>query len=233
MNKPKILLVEDERDLAFIIAANFRKEGFEFQIAGTAEAGLKAVRAHKPALVISDISLPGMDGLEMVRILRQESQVPILFLTARKDEVNRILGFKLGADDYISKPFSMQELICRVKAILHRTNPVSPESRQSSLRVGSIEVDLRRHEVRVNGKHRPVTPRELQILTLLIEADGKVVSREELLKSLWGYEESLEVNTRTVDQHIARLRRSLLSEKRRIVTVKSAGYKILTGAAAA
>ena len=231
MIKPKILLVEDERDLAFIIASNFKKEGFEFFIASTAEAGLKAARKHLPALVISDITLPGMDGLEMVRILRQESQVPILFLTARKDEVNRILGFKLGADDYLSKPFSMQELICRVKAILHRTMPFSATSRQASLRVGAIEVDLRRHEVRVNGKHRSVTPRELQILTLLIEADGKVLSREELLKTLWGYEESLDVNTRTVDQHIARLRRSLLSEKRRIVTVKSAGYKIETSAA--
>lgn len=228
MIKPKILLVEDERDLAYVISANFRKEGFEFLTSSTAEAGLKAFRKHRPSLVISDISLPGMDGLEMVRILRQESQVPILFLTARKDEVNRILGFKLGADDYLSKPFSMQELICRVKAILHRTNPASSAAKQASLRVGAIEVDLRRHEVRVNGKHRPVTPRELQILTLLIEADGKVVSREELLKNLWGYEESLEISTRTVDQHIARLRRSLLSEKRRIITVKSAGYKLLT-----
>jgi DNA-binding response OmpR family regulator len=228
MDKPKILLVEDERDLAFILAANFKKEGFEFLVAGNGEAGLKMARKHRPALVISDIMMPGMDGLEMVRILRQESQVPVLFLTARKDEVNRILGFKLGGDDYLGKPFSMQELICRVKAILHRSSPRSSAARQATLRVGGIEVDLRRHEVRVNGKHRPVTPRELELLTLLIDADGEVLSREDLLKRIWGYDESLDVSTRTVDQHIARLRRCLLLEKRRIVTVKGAGYKIET-----
>jgi DNA-binding response OmpR family regulator len=228
MANPKILLVEDERDLAFILSANFKNEGFDFHTAETAEAGLNMARKLQPALVISDITLPGMDGLEMVRLLRQESQVPVLFLTARKDEVNRILGFKLGADDYLGKPFSMQELICRVKAILHRASPRSSASRQASLRVGGIEIDLRRHEVRVNGKHRPVTPRELQILTLLIEADGKAISREDLLKRLWGSDESMDVNTRTIDQHIARLRRSLLGEKRRLVTVKSVGYKIMT-----
>ena len=230
MVKPKILLVEDERDLAFVLSVNFKKEGFDFLIAETAEDGLRMIRKHRPSLVISDITLPGMDGLEMVRILRQESQVPVLFLTARKDEVNRILGFKLGGDDYLGKPFSMQELICRVRAILYRLDPRSSASRQGALRVGGIEVDLGRHEVRVNGKHRPVTPRELKLLTLLIEADGKVLSREDLLKRIWGYDESLDISTRTVDQHIARLRRSLLSEKRRIVTVKSAGYKIETGA---
>lgn len=229
MSKPKILLVEDEKDLAFILSSNFKKEGFDFFIAETAEDGLRMTRKLQPALVISDITLPGMDGLEMVRILRQESQVPVLFLTARKDEVNRILGFKLGGDDYLSKPFSMQELLCRVRAILHRVSPRSSDSRQASLRVGTIEVDLRRHEVRVGGKHRKVTPRELQLLTLLIEADGKVLSREDLLKSLWGLDEDMDISTRTVDQHIARLRRSLLSEKRRIVTVKNAGYKIETG----
>ena len=228
MTKQKILLVEDEEDLIYILSSNFRKEGFDFLIAKTAEAALQIARKHQPALVISDITLPGMDGLEMVRLLRQESQVPVLFLTARKDEVDRILGFRLGADDYVSKPFSIRELICRVKAVLHRASPRSPDTRQGFLRVGGIEVDQGRHEVRVNGKHRRLTPREFKLLILLIEADGKVLSREDLLKRLWGYDENMNISTRTVDQHIARLRRNLLSEKRRIVTVKPIGYKIET-----
>jgi DNA-binding response OmpR family regulator len=229
MAKQTILLVEDEQDLAYVVALNFKKEGFELLTAKTAEDGLRLARKRRPALVISDIMLPGMDGLEMVRILRQESQVPVLFLTARKDEVDRILGFKLGADDYLGKPFSMRELVCRVRAILHRANPRPAVARPNFLRVGGIEIDLDRREVRVNGRHRRVTPRELTVLTLLIEADGKVLSREDLLKRLWGVDEDADVSTRTVDQHIARLRRSLLSERRRIVTVKGLGYKIETG----
>ena len=228
MAKPNIVLVEDEKDLAFVLVANFKMEGFDLRVARTAEAGLEAIRKRPPDLVIADITLPGMDGLDMVRILRQESQVPVLFLTAKKDEVNRVLGFKLGADDYVSKPFSMQELICRVKALLHRASPKTPDSQQASLRVGGIEMDLRRHEVRVNGKHRKVTPLEFKLLKLLIDANGAVLSREDLLKRLWGYDESMEICTRTVDQHIARLRRSLASEKKRVVTVKSIGYKIVT-----
>lgn len=232
MAKPKIILVEDEKDLAFVLASNFKMEGFDFRVARTAETGLKMIRKHPPALVIADVTLPGMDGLEMVRLLRQESQVPVLFLTAKKDEVSRVLGFKLGADDYVGKPFSMHELLCRVKAILHRAGPKTADAQQASLRVGGIEMDLRRHEVRVHGKHRKVTPLEFKLLKLLIDADGAVLSREDLLKRLWGYDESMDISTRTVDQHIARLRRSLLSEKKRIVTVKSVGYKIDTEPAA-
>lgn len=228
MPTPKILLVEDEQDLAFLIRSNFKLEGFDLSIAGSAEAGLRMARARKPDLVISDIMLPKMDGLEMVRILRQESQVPVLFLTARKDEVDRIIGFKLGADDYMSKPFSMRELLCRVRAILRRAAPRPAASRSTFARVGGIEVDFDKHEVRVNGKFRSLAPREFQLLKLLIEAKGRVLSRESLMKRIWGYEESLGISTRTVDQHIARLRRNLLSEKARVLTVKNLGYRLRT-----
>jgi len=228
MAKKKILLVEDEKDLGYVLKANFKAEGYDLTVARSAEDGLVAARKHKPDLVISDIMLPGMDGLEMVRLLRQESTVPVMFLSAKKHETDRVVGFKLGADDYLVKPFSVRELLCRVKAILSRSAHSSAAKRDASARIGGIDVDFDRHEVRVNGKYRRLPPREFKLLTLLIEADGRTLTREDLLQRIWGIDESMEVDTRTVDQHIARLRRNLLSEKRRIVTVKGTGYRILT-----
>lgn len=226
MAKVRILLVEDEKDLAYILRSNFKKEGFDVLIAHTAEIGLRLARGKKPDLIVSDIMLPKMDGLEMVRQLRKEMQVPVLFLTARKDEVDRVMGLELGGDDYISKPFSTRELICRIRAVLRRANQKSSPDGQATLRIGGIEIDQSRHEVRVNGKFRNLTPRELQLLTILAEANGKVLSRDHLLKRVWGYDKSMAIDTRTVDQHISRLRRNLLSEKRRIATIKNSGYTL-------
>ncbi len=222
----KILLVEDEKDMTFILTSIFKNEGYEFLTAKTAEAGLAMARKHKPDLVVSDIMLPRMDGLEMLRALRAESQVPVLFLTGRRNEADRIRGFELGADDYLTKPFSMHELVCRVKSLLRRTRR-RPPSPRAVVRLGQAEIDFARHELRVSGKYRHLTPREFQILKLLYEADGKVLSRERLLAALWGCEDDIGINTRTVDQHVARLRRSLLGEKKRIVTVKNFGYRLL------
>lgn len=227
MAKSIILLVEDEEDLARLLRFNLKREGYAFLRAKNGEAGLRMALKHKPDLIISDIMLPKMDGLDMVRALRQESQAPVIFLTARRQEIDRILGFKLGADDYLAKPFSVRELICRVSAILRRANRQTG-ARPATKRIGGIEVDFGRHEVRVNGKHRHLAPREFELLALLIEGDGDVLSREELLKRIWGIDKSMEVSTRTVDQHVARLRRGLLSEKRRVVTVKKLGYRIKT-----
>jgi two-component system phosphate regulon response regulator PhoB len=227
MAKAKILIVEDEKDLARLLSYNLKKEGFIPLLANSGEAGLKTALARKPDLVISDIRLPKMDGLEMVRSLRLKSQVPVIFLTSKRAEVDRILGFELGADDYLPKPFSMRELICRVNAVLRRMDRPKA-ARSASARVGGIEVQYERRVVRVNGKERHLATLEFELLALLIEAQGKVVSREQLLKQLWGIDKSMEVRTRTVDQHVARLRRGLLSEKGRIVTVPNFGYRIKT-----
>lgn len=227
MTKTTILLVEDEAALARVIRFNFKNEGFNCLLASDGKTGLKMALKDKPDLIISDIMLPKMDGLEMLRALRPKSQVPVIFLTAKKEEMDRILCFKLGADDYLTKPFSMTEIICRVKAVLRRLNHRS-DARLAPRRIGEIEIDIDRHEVRVNGKHRHLSPREFELLTLLIKARGKVISRDQLLKSIWGIDKSMEISTRTVDQHVARLRRSLLSEKRRIITVKNLGYRIKT-----
>ncbi|UPT74754.1 MAG: response regulator transcription factor [Elusimicrobiota bacterium] len=222
--KPSLLVVEDEKDLAYVLASLFKKEGYTVHVARDGKAGLKLARAHKPDLVVTDVMLPLMDGHEMIRQLRVESKVPVLFLTAKRDEADRVRGFQLGADDYITKPFSMRELVARVRAVLRRAGRAGEA--QYSVRAGGLEIDFARHEVRVNGKPKHLAPREFQLLKLLIEANGHVLSREELLKTIWGYDESLGISTRTVDQHVARLRRSLASERKRIVTVKNFGYRI-------
>lgn len=225
MAKTTILVVEDERAILYVLSSNLRREGFEVFTAKSAELGLTLARKHKPDLILLDVMLPKMDGLEMIGILRQESQVPVLFLTAKKSEVDRVLGFKLGADDYVTKPFSIEELLARIKAILNRVAP-KPDGDMRGLRLGGLEVDFDRHEVRVKGKPRRLAPREFQLLKLLIEAKGKVLSRDLLLERIWGYDKSMNISTRTVDQHVARLRRKLLGEKDRIATVTNAGYQI-------
>lgn len=219
-----ILLIDDEKDLTSLVSLNLKEAGFDCLVAQTAAAGLETVRERRPVLLISDLALSGMGGLEMLRILRRESSLPVLLLTARNAEADRVAGLRLGADDCLAKPFSMRELVCRVKAILRRVKPPR-RLPQGVLRAGGIEIDRDRHQVLVNGVHRRMTSLELELLTLLIEADGKVLSRHQLLKRIWGYAEDLNVSTRTVDQHIARLRRNLLSEKRRIVTVGGLGYR--------
>jgi len=226
VSKPKILLVEDEEDILYLLRENFREEGFDVLAAKSAEAGLSLAQKRRPDVIVCDIMLPRMNGLDMVRAIRQKMAVPVLFLTAKKDEVDRVAGLELGADDYISKPFSMRELVARVRAVMRRAAPLAGGAFRSPIRIGGIEIDPSRHEVRVNGKYRKLAPREFELLTLLVEADGKVLSREQLLKRIWGYDQSMEIDTRTVDQHIARLRRNLLSERKRIVTVKNYGYTI-------
>ncbi len=223
MPKAKILMIDDEDDLALLLKSFLSKQGYQFFHARSAEAGLTAVRKHKPDLILLDIVLPEMDGLEMIRILRRENWAPVIFLSSKAQEVDRVLGLRLGADDYLTKPFSLPELEARIQAVLSRTRGARDGSH---IRVGGLEVDLERHEVRVDGRYRELAPREFQLLRLLIEADGKVISREAVLEKLWGLEAGFEVSSRTVDQHVARLRRKLLSEKNRVVTIKNSGYRI-------
>ena len=221
-----VLVVDDEKDINFILSSNLKKEGFKVLSAGSAEAGLELAQKHHPDLFVLDIMLPKIDGLEMMRIVRQDSQAPILFLTAKKDEIDRILGLKLGADDYIVKPFSVREVIARVKAILRRTMNSPRKSAKKMIKVGGIEMDFERHEVKVNGKRLTLSPREFQLLKLLAEAEGKVLSREKLSQEIWGNDESVEIDIRTIDQHVARLRKKLLNERDRIATISNFGYQI-------
>ena len=224
----KVLVIEDEKALARVVRYNLEKEGHKVSVAEDGEAGLALARREKPDLVILDIMLPKLDGISVCKSLRAESSVPILFLTAKKSELDRVLGLKMGADDYVTKPFSVAELSARVEALLRRAAGRPPES-GAGRRIGELAVDVERHEVTVRGKAVEVTPREFTFLTLLLEADGRVLTRDRILETIWGADKSFEIDSRTVDQHIARLRRKLGSEGSRIVTVLNSGYKLKKG----
>lgn len=219
-------MVEDDEDLLWMMADRLELEGFGVLTAATAEQGLKLARKHRPGLILLDINLPSMDGVDLIQILRRETEVPILFLTARNTELDRLLGFRLGATDYICKPFSLEEAAARVKAILKLAQSKLERPWKGPRILGKLEIDLERHDVRLNGRPVPLAPREFQILALLVEAEGKVFSRDQFLKALWGHDQGSEICTRSIDQHVAQLRRKLKSEGRRIVTVKNFGYKL-------
>ena len=226
MMKEKILVVEDERDVLQLLKYNLEQEGYKVLASRDAETALAMARKNKPDLIILDIMLPKMDGFEFCRIIRQENQVPIIFLTAKKTELDRILGLKMGADDYVTKPFSVEELIARVQAICRRMKAIPEIINQKPTRAGDIEMDFERHEIRVKGKVMNLPPKEFELFKLLVDANGKVLSRDHLLEKIWGYEKSAEMDTRTVDQHIARLRKRLRSARHQIVTVANFGYQI-------
>jgi DNA-binding response OmpR family regulator len=225
--KEKILVVEDEKDISRLIRHTLAKEEFRVTCAGDGEAGLRLARELKPDLIILDIMLPKMGGLDMLRALRPETKSPIMLLTAKRGEMDRILGLKLGADDYIVKPFSIGELQARIEGQLRRAAAPLPEGDDKKpLRIGDMEIDFERHEIQVKGQPVHLAPKELAILKILIEASGKVLSRDKLLEVIWGHDQSMEIDTRTVDQHVARLRRKLGSEGSRIVTVTNFGYQL-------
>jgi len=225
--KEKILIVEDEKDLVKLIRYNLEKEKFQVTAARDAETGLKMVRKSKPDLILLDIMLPKMDGLEFLRTIRSEVSIPIILLSAKRSEMDRILGLKLGADDYMVKPFSIGELQARISGHLRRHAGAETNGEaKKSVTIGAIAIDFERHEILVAGKAASLAPKEFAILKLLIEANGKVLSRDQLLQMIWGHEKDMEIDTRTVDQHIARLRRKLRSERERIATVPNFGYQI-------
>ena len=226
--KEKILIVEDEKDLVKLIRYNLEKEKFRVTSARGAETGLALARKSKPDLILLDIMLPKMDGLEFLRTIRPEVQIPIILLSAKRSEMDRILGLKLGADDYMVKPFSVGELQARISGHLRRrANAAAANGAdKKSVAVGGIEIDFERHEILVRGKSAYLAPKEFAILKLLIEANGKVLSRDQLLEMIWGHDKDMEIDTRTVDQHIARLRRKLRTESERVTTVPNFGYQM-------
>jgi len=227
MARERILLVEDEPDIAEVLQYNLEKEGFEVAVERRGDSGLEAIRREPPDLLLLDLSLPGVDGLELTRLLKRDgvtSKLPIVMITARGEEVDRIVGLELGADDYISKPFSPREVALRVKAVLRRRQP--EESASDVLEVGGIQLDISGHQLRVRGKETPLTATEFRLLRLLMERGGRVQTRGQLLSDVWGYAE--DIDSRTVDTHIRRLRRKLGSEADRIETVIGVGYRLRT-----
>ena len=221
----RILVIEDEYNLALGLRANLEIEGHDVVVAATGEAGLSEARAHPPDLVILDVMLPGMDGYQVLSALRASGiDVPVLMLSARAEEIDKVLGFRAGADDYVAKPFGVMELMLRVQALLRRSGG---RAGRAPWRFGDVEVDAERRSVRRRGVEVSLAPRAFDLLLALLESAGRPVTRHELLRSVWGYDAS--VTTRTVDAHVAELRRKLEDspgEPRHILTVHRIGYRL-------
>jgi len=225
MAKETVLVVEDEKNIAELVKYNLEQEGFRVLSAANGNTGLEQARKEKPSLIILDLMLPGVDGIEICKVLKQNyktSHVPIIMLTAKSQESDKIVGLELGADDYVTKPFSPRELVARVKAVLRRAYE---KAKREVLKAGVLEIDTAKHIVTIKGKPQELTSKEYDLLHALMEADGRVLSREFLLERVWGYDRSVNIETRTVDMHIGQLRKKLKSESQRIVTVKNVGYR--------
>jgi DNA-binding response OmpR family regulator len=221
MERGTILVVDDEPNTADLVELYLAREGYRVLQASTGEGGLEAVSTHRPRLVVLDVGLPDIDGLEVVKRLRQTSQIPVIFLTARDGEVDRVLGLELGGDDYLTKPFSPAELVARVKAVLRRVDggPAAAEVMQA----GEVAIDAGRREVRVAGEPVEFTTKEFDLLRYLAERPGLALSRQQILDGVWGYD--WYGDARTVDVHIAQVRKKL-GETVEITTVRGVGYRL-------
>ena len=220
----KIYIVEDEPDLRDALAYNFENEGFKVKTFADGESSLEAINTNKPDLLILDIMLPGMSGLDVCREIRSKqslSDIAVIMLTAKGEEIDRIVGFELGADDYVTKPFSVRELILRVKVILKKQSEIN--SNESAIEYGPIIMDLDAHNVSVEGAEITLTALEFKLLKHLLTRKGRVQTRDQLLGDVWGY--SSEVTTRTVDTHIKRLREKLGVTGNLIQTIRGVGYR--------
>jgi two-component system response regulator RegX3 len=225
---PRVLLVDDERDLLEPVAYALEKEGFEVKSLEDGASALDLARAELFDVVVLDIMLPGMSGMDICRTLRSESDVPIIMLTARDSEVDRVLGLELGADDYVTKPFSSAELVSRIRAILRRRELDRAPASRSEVRVGGIVVDLVRHAVEVDGRKVDLTPSEFRLLLLLAEEPERVFTRQQIMEYLW--QTPYVGDTRACDAHISNLRRKVERDHthpERIVTVRETGYKLV------
>lgn len=223
--KETILIVEDEKDIVKMLEYNLGKEGFKTLSARAGETALELVGKEHPDLIILDLMLPGIDGLEVCKALKEEKRtasIPIIMLTAKSQESDKVIGLELGADDYITKPFSPRELIARIKAVLRRIK--EKDKLPEVFKIGELTVDFSKIKATVKGKTVELTAKEFELLKALIKANGRVLSREHLLNTIWGLDRAVEIETRTVDVHIGSLRKKLKSEEKRIVTVKNYGY---------
>lgn len=229
MSEQVVLVIEDEENLLKAIKYNLEKDGYKVQSAMDGEQGLELARQMEPSFIILDIMLPKMDGIEVCRILRRESNVPILMLTAKSEEIDRVVGLELGADDYVTKPFSMRELLARTKAILRRyslsTNDKAKESGKV-LKAGKLEVNISKHVVTLDGKLLELKPREFDLLALLVENAGRALTRDQILENIWG--QDYYGDTRTVDVHIRWLREKIEGDPgspKQIITIRGVGYR--------
>jgi DNA-binding response OmpR family regulator len=233
----KILVVEDETTLQETLAYNLKRQGYEVETVGDGLAALDAARRVKPDVILLDVMLPGIDGFEVCRILRQEMNTPVLMLTARDDEIDRVVGLEVGADDYMVKPFSMRELIARVKAMLRRVRMIREEAGTpqaatltptavQTLNFGNMVINLTRREVSIHEQAVPLKPKEYELLVFLAQHPGEALSRDYILEKVWGWDYA--GDSRTVDVHVRWLREKIETDParpNRIVTVRGAGYR--------
>jgi DNA-binding response OmpR family regulator len=224
--KQRILVVDDEPDAVELVEFNLTAAGYDIMSATDGKEALRKARAAAPDLIVLDVMMPQVDGLEVCKILRRDpttSAIPILMLTAKASEIDRVLGLELGADDYVTKPFSPRELVLRIKGLLRRKQPAEENTEQ--IRLGELRIDIPRHEVSVRGRRINLTATEFRLVTLLAQRRGRVQSREQLLRDVWEYD-SL-IDTRTVDTHMRRLREKLGPAAGYLDTVRGVGYRLL------
>lgn len=224
--KEKILIVEDEKDIVKMLDYNLKKEGYRTIAAADGEDALDSAKRQNPDLIILDLMLPGMDGLEVCKHLKKEpktAHIPIIMLTAKAQEADKVIGLELGADDYVTKPFSPRELMARLKAVLRRSQ--EKEKLPEVLKVNDLTMDFSKIQAYIKNKPVELTAKEFELLKTLIKAKGRVLSRDYLLDTVWGFDQALEIQTRTVDVHIRTLRKKLKNVANRIVTVKNYGYR--------
>ena len=230
MAAPSVSVVEDEAALAEVLQFNLERAGFEVRVHHRGDEAWDAIRAQRPDLVLLDLMLPGMDGLELTRMLKRDestARIPVVMLTARGEELDRIVGLELGADDYISKPFSPREVVLRVKAVLRRASSAAaaePAPSEPVLEAGEIRLDPEAHRAWAAGEELVLTPTEFRLLRLLLERQGRTQTRARLLSEVWGYAE--DVDSRTVDTHVRRLRKKLGAAAPLVETVVGVGYRI-------
>ncbi len=225
----RILIVEDNKDLAFGLRSNLAMEGYDVRVADTGPEGLRQAKVFSPDLVVLDLMLPQMDGFEVLEAMRNSGlEMPVLILSARGEEIDKVRGLRLGADDYVTKPFGLMELVARVEAILRRGEPsATNDESDERIVIRQVEICPRTRSVQKDGEHVELTPKEYDLLLELVRNDGAVVSRIDLMKTVWGHASS--IVSRTVDTHIAELRRKLETDPSRpslILTVRKAGYRL-------
>ena len=218
-----VLVVEDEASIASFVALYLKNAGYAVQTAATGGDALAKAEAEQPSLIVLDLMLPDIDGVEVCRRIRQRSDVPILMLTARDEDVDKIIGLEVGADDYLTKPFNPRELVARVKSILRRAAPERRQLESAQIRHGDLLVDAGRREVKVGDTEIQLAPKEFDLLWELLDHRGLVLTRDQLLERVWGY--TFAGDTRTVDVHVRQLRRKL-EDASPIVTVWGVGYKV-------
>ena len=220
---PTVLVVEDEASIASFVALYLKNAGYSVTTAATGSEALTKFSSEQPSLIVLDLMLPDIDGIEICRRIRKTSDVPILMLTARDEDVDKIIGLEVGADDYLTKPFNPRELVARVKSILRRATPERKERESEVIQHGDLVVDAGRREVKVSGEEIQLAPKEFDLLWELLDHRGLVLTRDQLLERVWGY--TFAGDTRTVDVHVRQLRRKL-GDASPIVTVWGVGYKV-------